>query len=253
VARLFGKFLAQCVAAGYLTFPAVLSWFLRHAPERLQHNDLLWVNAALAPLAALWVVLGHRLVRLSVWWVLGRVAGLLAASAAVAWVAMEPAWLGVHEVDPLRIGAVLVLVWVWIVGWRLVDRRWLGAPAPTRAEVRGPKRGEIWSAMVPFEKGSYEPGEQRAKDRPCVVISTFARHAYVLKITSVDQGDRPGYRRLASGWHPWSEKESWIKLEPLLKIPLPDFREYIRDSPAGLWRGLAKLYPANAMRTTRVG
>ena len=253
VARLFGRFLAQCVAAGYLTLPAVLWWFLRHAPERVQHTDLLWVNAALAPLAALWVVWGHRRVRLGVWWVLGRVAGLLVASAAVTWVAMDPAGLGVREVDPLRIGAVLVLVWVWIVVWRQVDRRWLGAPAPTRGEARGPKRGEIWSAMVPFEKGSYEQGEQRAKDRPCVVISTFARHAYVLKITSVDQRDRPGYRRLASGWHPRSDKESWLKLEPLLKVPLPDFREYIRDSPAGMWRGLAKLYPANATPRTRVG
>jgi hypothetical protein len=106
--------------------------------------------------------------------------------------------------------------------------------------------------MVPFEKGSYERGEQRAKDRPCVVISAFAQHAYVLKITSVDQGDRPGYLRLAAGWHPRSEKESWIKLEPLLKVPLPNFREYVRNSPGGVWRAMAKLYPANTMRTTRV-
>ena len=245
VARLVGLFIAQWLAAGYLTLPAVLLWFLRNDPERLRHNDLLWVNAAVAPLAALWVVLGHRHVRLNIWWVLGRVAGLMVASAAVTWVAMDPARLGVRVVDPLRIGAVLVLVWLWIIVWRLVDRRWLGAPAPAPGGVRRPQRGEIWSAMVPFEKGSFEQGERRAKDRPCVVVSTFARHAYVLKITSVDQGTRPGYLRLESGWHPWSEKESWVKLEPLLKVPFLDFREYVRNTPGGVWRVLAKRYPAN--------
>lgn len=242
VVRLFGKLLAQVLAAGYLTLPAVLLWFLRNDPERLQHNYLLWGNAAVAPLVAVWVVLGHRQVRLSVWWVVGRAAGLLVASAAVTWLAMDPARLGVREVDPLRIGAVLVLVWLWIIGWRLVDRRWLGADA------RRPRRGEIWSAMVPFEKGSYERGGQRAKDRPCVVVSTFAGHAYVLKITSAAQGTRPGYLRLKAGWHPRSDKESWIKLEPLLKVPFLDFREHLRNSPPGVWRVLEKRYPANATR-----
>jgi PemK-like, MazF-like toxin of type II toxin-antitoxin system len=233
--RLVGRLVGQCLAAGYLTLPAVLWWFLRNEPERLR--DFLWINAALAPLAALWVVLEHRRVRLRIWWVLARTAGLLVASTAVTWLAMDLTGVGVRELDPLRIAAVLALVWAWILGWRLVD----GAP-----EVRGPQRGEIWSAMVPFEKGSYEKGEQRAKDRPCVVVSTSARHAYVLKITSVDQRNRPGYLRLASGWHPRSEKESWIKLEPLLKVPLPDFREHLRNSPPAVWRTLEKRYPANA-------
>ena len=232
-------FLGQCLAAGYLTLPAVVLWFLRNDPERVRH--VLWINAALAPLAALWVVLGHRSVRLNIWWILGRTAGLLMASTAVTWLAMDPARHGVRELDPLRIAAVLVLVWAWITGWRLADRRWLGVP-----EVRRPQRGEIWSAMVPFEKGSYERGGQRAKDRPCVVVSTSARHAYVLKITSVDQRNRPGYLRLASGWHPRSEKESWIKLEPLLKVPLQDFRAHVRKSPPAVWRALEKRYPANA-------
>lgn len=159
---------------------------------------------------------------------------LLVVSAAVTWVAMDPTRVG--AVDPLRIGAVLVLVVVW---W-LVDRRWLGAPTRGRASTRKPQSGEIWSAMVPFEKGSYRPGEARAKDRPCLVISTSARHAHVLKITSVDQGDRPGYVRLKSGWHPRSDKASWIKVEPLVKVPLRDFREHIRSSPAGVWRTLDK-------------
>lgn len=245
--RLFGRFLAQGLAAGYLTLPAALLWFRWNDPERLPHNYFLWVNAALAPLAALWVVVGHRRVRLSTWWVLGRVAGLLVASAAVTWAAMDPAQVGVREVDPLRIGVVLVLVWVWIIGWRRVDRRWLGAPARGGVSARKPERGEIWSAMVPFEKGSYEQGEPRAKDRPCVVIGISARHAYVLKITSVDQETRSGYLCLRSGWHPRSEKESWIKLEPLLKVPLRDFREYLRSSPNGIWRALEKRYPKNTI------
>jgi len=235
VVRLLGDLVAQCLAAGLLTFPAVLAWVLLNEPERLR--DFVWVCAAGAPPAAAWVVLRYRRGRLGAWWVTGRVAGLLVSSAAVTWVVTDPA--GFHELDPLRIGAVLVLVWAWIIAWRRLDRGRVGRrPAP--------KRGEIWSALVPFEKGSFDQGEPAAKDRPCLVVSTFTRHAYVLKITSVDQADRSGYLRLAAGWHPRSEKESWIKVEPLLKVPLADFRQHLRKSPRRAWAALAKRYPQDA-------
>jgi hypothetical protein len=256
VVWLFGKLLAQWLAAGYLSLPAVLLWVWVDDPERLRDNDFVWVNACLAPLAALWVVLRHRRGRPPVWWVAGQVVGLLLASAAVTWVAMDPAELGVRELDPLRIGAVLVLVWVWIAVWRSIDPRLWPAPtvpvprpdggAPPAAPTR-PQRGEIWSAMVPFEEGSFEDGEQDAKDRPCVVISTFTRHAYVLKITSVDQGDRPGYLALEAGWHPWSDKASWVKLQPLLKVPFSEFRQYVCDSPDRVWADLRRRYSPDAV------
>jgi hypothetical protein len=260
-ARLIVGFFGQWLAAGYLTLPVVLYWVLQHHPERLRHNDFLQVNACLAPLAALWVVLWYRRARLSVWWVAGRVAGLLLASAAVTWKALDPAHLGVLEVDPLRIGAVLVLLWVWTVSWRLVDRRWFEPLPPNLSGTsqRGPVqlaprpnwpsqpvRGQIWSAKVPFEKGTYDEGAENQKDRPCLVISTFTRHAYVLKITSIDQGNRPGYLMMPAGWHPWSQKASWIKLQPLLKVPFSDFRQYIRDSPDWAWSDLADRYSARA-------
>lgn len=265
--RLIVGFFGQWLAAGCLTFPTVLYWVLQHDPERLRYNDFLRVSACLAPLAALWVVLRYRRARLSVWWVAGRVVGLLLASAAVTWKALDPAHMGVLEVDPLRIGAVLVLLWVWIIFWRLVDRRWFEPLPPKRREIlqRGPVqlaprrnwppqpvRGQIWSARVPFENGSYEEGVEDSKDRPCVVIRTFTRHAYVLKITSVDQGNRPGCLMMPSGWHPWSEKASWIKLKPLFKVPFSDFRQYIRDCPDGVWPDLADRYSPQATREDHI-
>jgi hypothetical protein len=250
--RLIGKLLAQWLAASYLTFPAVLYWVWQHAPEQLVHNQFLQVNACLAPATAVWVVLRHRRVRLNAWWVVGRATALLILASVVTWQALDLTRMGVREIDPLRSGVVLVFLWVWIIAWRQADRRWLGAPPPARrgviwqGESTKPQRGEIWSAKVPFEASSYTDDGPSAKDRPCVVISTFARHAYVLKITSVDKSNRPGYLHMPAGWHPWSEKESWLQLSPLLKVPYLDFRQHIRDTPDILWPTLANRYPATA-------
>lgn len=251
--RLIGKFIAQWLAAGYLSFPAVYLWVSQNDPGRLAGNDFLLVNACVAPVVAVWVVLRHRRVRLGFWWAAARVVVLLALSGAVTWYAMDPLHIGVHEMDPSRIAAVVVFLWVWIIGSRLLDRA-LGAPAPARrgggvvwqGEPVRPARGEVWSALVPFEEGSYDEGGQRAKDRPCVVVSAFARHAYVLKVTSVDQGDRPGYLALPAGWHPWSEKASWIKLEPLIKLSYLDFRQNVCDAPARAWAAIEERYPPDA-------
>jgi hypothetical protein len=255
---LFAKLLAQWLAAGLLTPPAEYLWALCNDPGRVQHNDFLLVSSCVAPLAALWVVWRHRRARLSFASVAGRVVGLLLVSAVVTWVAMDPAGLGVLPVDPFRIGAVLLLLWLWIPIWRLVDRRLPSreaparllprqrrSPAPPRTAIR-PRRGQIWSAMVPFEEGSYAQGEQRAKDRPCVVLNVDARGAYILKITSVDQGDRPGYTMLPAGWHPWSEKASWIKHKPSLWVPMADFRQYVCDTPSWAWSDLARQHPVGA-------
>lgn len=251
--RWIGKLVAQWMAAGYLSLPAVYLWVSRNDPDRLVANDFLLINACVAPVAAVWVVLRHRRVRLGPWWAAARVVVLLALSGAVTWYAMDPMHLGVHEVDPFRISAVLAFLWVWIIGSRLLDRA-LGAPGSSRrgggvvwrGEAVRPERGEVWSALVPFEEGSYDEDGQRAKDRPCVVVSTFARHAYVLKVTSVDQGDRPGYLALPAGWHPWSDKASWIKLEPLVKVSYLDFRQHVCDAPDRAWAAIEQRYPPGA-------
>ncbi|WP_447001956.1 type II toxin-antitoxin system PemK/MazF family toxin [Saccharothrix isguenensis] len=251
--RLIGKFVAQWLAAGYLSLPAVYLWLSQNDPGRVAGNHFLLVNACAAPVAAVWVVLRHRRVRLRLRWAAARVVVLLALSGAVTWFAVDPMHVGVREVDPFRIAVVVVFLWAWIIGSRLLDRA-LGAPAPARrgggvvwqGEPARPARGEIWSALVPFEEGSCDEGGQRAKDRPCVVVSTFGRHAYVLKVTSVDQGDRPGYLALSAGWHPWSEKASWIKLEPLIKVSYLDFRQNVCDAPARAWAAIEERYPPNA-------
>ncbi|MFD5831543.1 type II toxin-antitoxin system PemK/MazF family toxin, partial [Lentzea sp. NPDC060358] len=251
--RLIGKFLAQWVAAGFLSFPAVYLWVLQNDPGRAAGNGLLLVGAGVAPVAATWVVLRHQRVRPGFWQATARVVVLLVLSGVVTWFALDPLRVGVLDADPVRIAVVLVFLQAWIVGSRLLGRA-LGAPAPARraggvlwrgGPVR-PARGEVWSALVPFEEGTYDEDGPRAKDRPCVVVSSFTRHAYVLKVTSVDQGTRPGYLALPAGWHPWSEKASWIKLEPLVKVSHLDFRQKICDAPARAWSTIEDTYPANA-------
>ncbi|MBY8848865.1 hypothetical protein K7G98_10055 [Saccharothrix sp. MB29] len=58
--RWIGKLVAQWMAAGYLSLPAVYLWVSRNDPDRLTGNDFLLINACVAPVAAVWVVLRHR-------------------------------------------------------------------------------------------------------------------------------------------------------------------------------------------------
>jgi hypothetical protein len=258
LARLVIKLVGQWLAAGYLTLPAELLWEHLHAPQLLAHNDFLPVNACVAPLAALWVVWFHRRARLAANWVVGRVVGLLLVTSAVTWVvvvravAAYPALVPVLPINPLSSGAVLVTIWAWILVWRLVDRRWLpplppkprqaqprhAQPRPQRHVLARPERGQVWAAVVPFEEGSFAEGEESTKRRPCLVVSTFAQHACVLKITTKGAG-RPGHVILPSGWHPWSSETSWIQLEPLREVPYSDFQQYIRDCPEWAWPSVA--------------
>lgn len=269
---LFCKLIMQGTAASFLSYPVVLLYLLVNDPVLLSRHDEVWVGSGCAPLAALWAVLRHKRVPLSAPWIVIRCGLLLLLSGVVtARVLIPPgemtaAGLTVADMNPLRTGAVLVLLWVWIIAWRLIDRRWPAKRATrpgTRADqtrpgtrsVRRrqrvkPARGEIWSGLVPYAEGSYYEGEQDAKDRPCLVVSTFTRHAYVLKITTTDRSERTDHIELPAGWHPWSDKTSWLQLRPLLKVPHRDFRQHITTCPERLWARIDRMYPPEATTTS---
>jgi PemK-like, MazF-like toxin of type II toxin-antitoxin system len=166
-----------------------------------------------------------------------RIVLLLVLSGVVTLQVPIPAGFSVVDLNPIRSGAVLVMLWLWIIAWRVIDRRLLR-----------PARGDIWWGLVPYQKGSYDEGEQHAKVRPCLVVSTFPRHAYVLKITSQDKSERRDHIEMPVGWHPRSDpdKESWLQLRPLIKVPYYNFREHIRTCPECLWGQINERYPPDA-------
>ena len=64
-------------------------------------------------------------------------------------------------------------------------------PAPHYfPRTTAPAPGQVWFADVPFDEG------EGSKVRPCLVMRTFAHHAEVLKITSVDKSHRREYVRM---------------------------------------------------------
>ncbi|MEV0780441.1 type II toxin-antitoxin system PemK/MazF family toxin [Streptomyces sp. NPDC050433] len=108
---------------------------------------------------------------------------------------------------------------------------------PPRGPVgRGPKPGEVWWAMVPYEDG---PG---AKDRPCLVLSVRGRTALVAKITSKSHAERPGVIPLppeavgdAAG------RRSFLETDELRRVDTRAFRRRVGTVDPGLWRQVRHL------------
>ena len=75
----------------------------------------------------------------------------------------------------------------------------------TKQGRRGPRRGDIWWAEVPFADGS------GAKIRPCLVLLRHRRGLVVLKITSSDKSHRRDHLRIPTrGWDPRARKDSYL-------------------------------------------
>ncbi|GLZ40803.1 hypothetical protein [Actinokineospora sp. NBRC 105648] len=258
-ASLLGKVLAQWVAAGFLGCLGVLYLVRNQDPAALAREQVVWVTAACAPPAALWVVRRHRVRPMGVLATLLRTVALLAVATGVSVVIGPLAKVDLTIVDPRRITAMLVLVWTWIVVSRFVDRRTgpsrgadgrrtgvAGKRGPADSRRGGPQPGQVWMAWVPFEEGSYGPGEPSGKDRTCLVVSASARHAYVLKITSKDKTGQHGYLPMPHGWHPWRDEESWLQVGVLHKVPNQDFRDFVCQCPTGTWRRAQALSPSGS-------
>lgn len=149
--------------------------------------------------------------------------------------ALSEHWSGTGTVTVL--GIVVVVVVVAVAVWIGRSRRRF-----TKRQVRAggvaPSPGQIWWADVPFED------TRGSKDRPCLVVRTFPRHAHVLKITSVDQHDRPGYLPVpTASWDPDAEHESWLRLDPVITLPYRRFRRQSGPCPKAVWRRVTESHP----------
>ncbi|MFD3520542.1 type II toxin-antitoxin system PemK/MazF family toxin [Streptomyces sp. NPDC058653] len=111
-----------------------------------------------------------------------------------------------------------------------------GTGPGTRAGGRGPKPGEIWWAMVPYEDGSGE------KDRPCLVLSVRGRTVLVAKITSKFHEERPGVIPLPPDVVGDTEgRRSYLETDELRRVDSRAFRRRVGTADPGLWRQVRHL------------
>ncbi|MFG2171289.1 type II toxin-antitoxin system PemK/MazF family toxin [Streptomyces niveus] len=120
------------------------------------------------------------------------------------------------------------------------DRRPPRGPARAKpgagAGTRGPKPGEIWWAMVPFEDGD------GAKDRPCLVLSVRGRTVLVAKITSKFHEARPGVIALPpEAVGDTDGRRSFLETEELRRVDTRAFRRRVGPADPGVWRQVRHL------------
>ncbi|WP_330175623.1 type II toxin-antitoxin system PemK/MazF family toxin [Streptomyces sp. NBC_01498] len=108
--------------------------------------------------------------------------------------------------------------------------------AGEKAGGRGPRAGEIWWAMVPYEDGT------GAKDRPCLVLSVRGRTALVAKITSKFHEGRPGVIPLPPEAVGDTEgRRSFLETDELRRVNTREFRRRVGTLEDGLWRQVRHL------------
>jgi hypothetical protein len=92
----------------------------------------------------------------------------------------------------------------------------------------------VWFADVPFDEGT------GSKVRPCLVMRTFAHHAEVLKITSVNKSNRNDHVRMpVASWDPEADHDSWLELTPLRDVPYYNFVRYAGWCDSVAWKPAA--------------
>ncbi|MEU9337418.1 type II toxin-antitoxin system PemK/MazF family toxin [Streptomyces sp. NPDC048290] len=129
---------------------------------------------------------------------------------------------------------LLALVAALVDGWGRGSRpggRTRPPGRPERAAGRpGPRAGEIWWALVPFEDG---PG---GKDRPCLVLAVRGRRALVAKITTKYRDERAGVIALPPGSVGDARgRPSFLETDELRRVPVRDFRRRAGAVDPALW------------------
>ncbi|MFD0558000.1 PemK-like, MazF-like toxin of type II toxin-antitoxin system [Stackebrandtia endophytica] len=96
----------------------------------------------------------------------------------------------------------------------------------------GPQPSEIWWAEVPFADGS------GAKHRPCLVLWFDGTGRYtVLAITSQDQSGRSDAVAIPTRhWDRKAKRDSFLKLQPRLRIHRGGFDRVAGRVDAGTWQ-----------------
>ncbi|MEB3962536.1 type II toxin-antitoxin system PemK/MazF family toxin [Streptomyces kunmingensis] len=124
---------------------------------------------------------------------------------------------------------LLALIATLVDGWGRGSRR-LRLRSTSSGVPGGPRPGEIWWALVPYEDG---PG---GKDRPCLVLSLRGRTALVAKITSRHHEERPGVIALPPGTVGDARgRASFLETDELREVPVRDFRRRAGVVDPALW------------------
>lgn len=130
---------------------------------------------------------------------------------------------------------LLALIAALVDGWGRGSRR-RRLRAPSAGVPGGPRPGEIWWALVPYEDG---PG---SKDRPCLVLSLRGDTARVAKITSRHHEERPGVIALPPGAVADArQRRSFLETDELRSVPVGDFRRRAGVVDSALWRRVRHL------------
>jgi PemK-like, MazF-like toxin of type II toxin-antitoxin system len=107
-----------------------------------------------------------------------------------------------------------------------------------------PKPAEIWWANVPYEPAGGAPRRpgratrdaERAKDRPCLVLSVHGDTALVAKITSKYRDERPGVIPLPPGSVGDAQgRPSFLETDELRKVAVWEFRRRAGVADPILW------------------
>ena len=140
----------------------------------------------------------------------------------------------------LTVGAVVLLALVA----SLVDgiarlNRGRGRPSPAPAEGARPpdplpRPGEIWWAQVP---GAQSTDDERARDRPCLVLAVRGGDARVIKITSNPaSSDRAGVVALPPGTAGVAHgRPSFLETDEPRDVALWAFRRRAGEVDPALW------------------
>ncbi|MFF5935512.1 type II toxin-antitoxin system PemK/MazF family toxin [Streptomyces sp. NPDC012508] len=120
--------------------------------------------------------------------------------------------------------------------------------APWKAPARLPRAGEIWWAEVPYEDGPKSAGaarsasgravvgDERSKDRPCLVLSLRGDHALVAKITSKYHDERPAVIALPPGAVGDAQgRPSFLETDELREVPVWEFRRRVGTADPVVW------------------
>ncbi|MGW2741979.1 type II toxin-antitoxin system PemK/MazF family toxin [Streptomyces sp. NPDC001450] len=165
-------------------------------------------------------------------------------------------WLALAAVVLLALVATLVDGWGRRPGGRRL--RPPGRPAGRARVTTRPHPGDIWWANVPYEdraesKGTARwgspqafgtggasdravAGDERAKDRPCLVLAVHGNRATVAKITSKYHDERAGVIPLPPGSVGDAHgRPSFLQTDELREVPVWDFRRRVGVVDPVLW------------------
>ncbi|MBO1337729.1 type II toxin-antitoxin system PemK/MazF family toxin [Streptomyces sp. VRA16 Mangrove soil] len=125
---------------------------------------------------------------------------------------------------------LLALVATLVDGWGRGSARRRLRHAPRAGVAGGPRPGEIWWALVPYEDG---PG---GKDRPCLVLDQRGGVVLVAKITSRYHEERPGVIPLPPGTVSDARgRASYLETDERREVPVRDFRRRAGVVDPVLW------------------